>query len=713
MADVFISHSSKDHLVAEQLCEGLEANGISCWMAPRDITAGTEWAVAINNAISSSKVFLIIYSECSAQSKQVSKELGLAGARGIPMIPYKIDSTPLAAEFEYYLLTSHWIAADAAGGEYKFVELREAVMRLLADGQENAVSVPAQQSVPVWQSAPVVQSVPFKQVEPVQQTALVTQEAQLQPARSDKHGKKNSMFIPIIAAAAVFLVVLGIVIAVLLAGGSDKDESSGASVTTSDAVQDSIPQTGESAPQTTAGTSGTTAASPESEPESEPEEPMPEINYDALSQVGVDIEPYDSKDCYWLNNSYDDSFTVAGVEYNTGLVLKTSGAHASFNAGGMYEKMGLRVGRLDGSRYGNDLTVHVYFDGEEQPPIKLAHTDVTKLCELDIKGVKEVRLQVDFLLGAPNIALTDFYFSTSADSGFPSSCKPPFDETLDTLNIPLDLAPYEEVASGHLQNSYDESYSVAGFEYNNGIMLNAADGDNRFILNADGAFRRMSFSVGRVDGNDNDAEVTVRLYFDGKEQQPIRIAHYALPKVYEYDVTGVKQIKISADWGLGYPKLFFSDFYLFKDENATAESSYKFSYDTSLDTLNVPVDIMPYEFKATVLANDYDESFEMGGRSYNTGVYMKAFNADYLQLALDGSYKSLSLTAGFAGDKETRDTNIKVYFDGIEQHPIQLKKGSLPQDLTYDITGVELITIACDGHFQAPYIGLADIVISR
>ncbi len=34
---VFISHSSKDHQFAMRLVEFLEANGIYCWIAPRDI----------------------------------------------------------------------------------------------------------------------------------------------------------------------------------------------------------------------------------------------------------------------------------------------------------------------------------------------------------------------------------------------------------------------------------------------------------------------------------------------------------------------------------------------------------------------------------------------------------------------------------------------------------------------------------------------------
>ena len=44
---VFISHSATDRDAAEAICAALEAAGLACWIAPRDIPAGTPWAAAI------------------------------------------------------------------------------------------------------------------------------------------------------------------------------------------------------------------------------------------------------------------------------------------------------------------------------------------------------------------------------------------------------------------------------------------------------------------------------------------------------------------------------------------------------------------------------------------------------------------------------------------------------------------------------------------
>ena len=123
MADVFISHSSKDKVIADKMCEALESRGLKCWIAPRDITPGSEWAVAISDAIATIKVMVVIYSANSAASTQVPKELGLADKRNKFIIPYKIDDMELTGAFDYYLAGAHWIVANPQAEDYKFDEL--------------------------------------------------------------------------------------------------------------------------------------------------------------------------------------------------------------------------------------------------------------------------------------------------------------------------------------------------------------------------------------------------------------------------------------------------------------------------------------------------------------------------------------------------------------------------------------------------------------
>ena len=52
--DVFITYSTRDKAIAEAVCATLESKHITCWIAPRDVLPGTEWAEAIVDAINSS-----------------------------------------------------------------------------------------------------------------------------------------------------------------------------------------------------------------------------------------------------------------------------------------------------------------------------------------------------------------------------------------------------------------------------------------------------------------------------------------------------------------------------------------------------------------------------------------------------------------------------------------------------------------------------------
>ena len=62
MSDIFVSYSSKDKQVAFEICEALENKGISCWIAPRDVPLGMEYAEAIVEAIRNARAFVLIFS---------------------------------------------------------------------------------------------------------------------------------------------------------------------------------------------------------------------------------------------------------------------------------------------------------------------------------------------------------------------------------------------------------------------------------------------------------------------------------------------------------------------------------------------------------------------------------------------------------------------------------------------------------------------------
>ena len=130
-SDVFISYSTYDKLVADAICTNLESNGIRCWIAPRDIFPGSDWAQSITEAIKSCKIMVLIFSKYSNDSPQVSKELNLAVSHKLTVVPFKIDNCAPSGNMEYFLADMHWL--DAINGDMKaeISHLTEVVARLI------------------------------------------------------------------------------------------------------------------------------------------------------------------------------------------------------------------------------------------------------------------------------------------------------------------------------------------------------------------------------------------------------------------------------------------------------------------------------------------------------------------------------------------------------------------------------------------------------
>ena len=90
-AKLFISFSRKDQTIAETSCDMLEAAGIPCWIAPRDIAAGRSWEKSSRRAIKESRVVLLILSSFSNKSERVLQEIELAARAGATIVTFCIE----------------------------------------------------------------------------------------------------------------------------------------------------------------------------------------------------------------------------------------------------------------------------------------------------------------------------------------------------------------------------------------------------------------------------------------------------------------------------------------------------------------------------------------------------------------------------------------------------------------------------------------------
>lgn len=124
---VFISHTSTDATAAQRICTALEAAGCRCWIAPRDIPPGSSWVNGITEGIEASRALAVLLTAQSMHSSHLLREVELAIAKRVPVIPVRLDATPLAAGLQYLLSSVQWIDAIGDPPDVQAAKLQAAV----------------------------------------------------------------------------------------------------------------------------------------------------------------------------------------------------------------------------------------------------------------------------------------------------------------------------------------------------------------------------------------------------------------------------------------------------------------------------------------------------------------------------------------------------------------------------------------------------------
>jgi hypothetical protein len=129
--DVFISHSSVDSKLAYAMCDYLEEKGIRCWIAPRDVQGGTEYAEAIIMGIRSCKIMVVLFNKNANDSIYVKNEVERAFNYKSILIPFKLDQTIPSATLELFLGSVHSLDAAKGNPEDCFDLLYQNCVRVL------------------------------------------------------------------------------------------------------------------------------------------------------------------------------------------------------------------------------------------------------------------------------------------------------------------------------------------------------------------------------------------------------------------------------------------------------------------------------------------------------------------------------------------------------------------------------------------------------
>jgi len=139
--DVFLSYATQDAVAAQAVCAALEARGLTCWIAPRDVTPGAQYADAIVRAINGARLMVLVLSQYAAASPHVGREIERASSKQRRILALRLDAVPLTPALEYFLSESQWVDAPATGLEAAIPKVADAAQALLGMAAKPAAAV--------------------------------------------------------------------------------------------------------------------------------------------------------------------------------------------------------------------------------------------------------------------------------------------------------------------------------------------------------------------------------------------------------------------------------------------------------------------------------------------------------------------------------------------------------------------------------------------
>jgi len=93
--DAFISHASQQSTIAKRLVRALEADSQSAWIDARNVGVGKLLRPELHDAISTSRLFVLLWSKAASRSRWVMAELFVAFHLKKFIVPCVLDNTPL------------------------------------------------------------------------------------------------------------------------------------------------------------------------------------------------------------------------------------------------------------------------------------------------------------------------------------------------------------------------------------------------------------------------------------------------------------------------------------------------------------------------------------------------------------------------------------------------------------------------------------------
>ncbi len=154
--DVFISYAAEDRSAAEAARAALEAQDVSCWIAPRDVLPGEDETESILAAIDASSVVVVCLSSAANASKLVTQQAARAFNKRIPIVPLRVEDVGPSEALKLFLGAQEPVDAYTPPLESPLAALGVVIGSLLAQTAAPAAGIMSPPGLPYEEGTPAV-----------------------------------------------------------------------------------------------------------------------------------------------------------------------------------------------------------------------------------------------------------------------------------------------------------------------------------------------------------------------------------------------------------------------------------------------------------------------------------------------------------------------------------------------------------------------------
>jgi hypothetical protein len=185
---IFVCAAPRDKIATNAVRAVLEAEGLSCWIASRDLPSGVDPVETVRAAIAAAQVMLLIFSaRANEAEEQIKRELQFAAHSQTPVLPFRVENVRPIKGLEYYLPANQFMDAFPAPLDphlRRLVAMLKPVLEKAPPRPPMAAPEPAPPSAQV--EPPPSVAAPAQDISPVAPETELTP----RPAETETHSPK-------------------------------------------------------------------------------------------------------------------------------------------------------------------------------------------------------------------------------------------------------------------------------------------------------------------------------------------------------------------------------------------------------------------------------------------------------------------------------------------------------------------------------------------